>query len=331
MNITKPIKILSLGTYFPEPISSEELEKTHQLPSGWAFRYSGVKQRHIATTEHNGIMGARAAEKALEKAGKTLADIDMLISASGTFDYPIPNQASIIKSELKDSHQYNFPAIDIDSTCLSFLTALDFAASILDGKKFKTILIVSSEISSKGTNPDNWETLTLFGDAAAAAIVSYETNSESSYIKNLQHTYSAGVYNTIVEGGGIRHPFRDQSYDKELHSFKMNGKQLLRMAKQKLPVFLEEFFNNTNESLDTIDAIIPHQASKVGLMLLPQLFPISSEKIHTTLETHGNCIAASIPLTLSLAVDSKQINRGDKCLLIGTSAGFSIGATLLHF
>lgn len=331
MNTSKPIKIIGLGKYLPKPISSQEIELKNDIPLGWAMRYSGVNQRHIATTEHNGFMGARAAEEALKNANKTLRDIDLLISAGGTFDYPIPNQASVIKAELTDSSNYSFPAIDIDSTCLSFVSALDFAASILDGKRYKTILIVSSEISSKGVHPSNWETLTLFGDAAVAVLVTFDQNSNSEYIKGMQHTYSEGVYHTIVKGGGLRYPIQNQPYDPELHSFKMNGKKLLRMAKEKLPLFLDEFFHDLPSSIQSVDAVIPHQASKVGLSLLPKLYDIPATKIHTTLENYGNCIAASIPLTLLEAIENGKLKRGDLCLLVGTSAGFSIGASLFKY
>ena len=139
---------------------------------------------------------------------------------------------------LKNGEKTDFPAIDIDSTCLSFVAALDFASRMLDGKGLKNVLIVSSETASKGLNSDNWETTTLFGDAAAAAIVAYDSKSESLYIKGHQKTYSEGVYDTIIEGGGNIKFFKDHPYSQEMHSFKMNGKKLLRLAKKKIPTFL---------------------------------------------------------------------------------------------
>jgi len=331
MSKTKPIRIMSMGKYLPLSISSEVLEKEYGLPKGWSEKYSGVISRHKATTEHNGFMGARAAEEALEKGNMTLADIDLLISASGTYDYPLPNQASVIKAEMKDGNKYHFAAIDIDSTCLSFVAALEFATGILDGKRYKNILIVSSEISSKGLNPDNWETLTLFGDGAVAAVVSYQEYSDSKYIMGGQRTYSEGVYHTIIEGGGNRYFFKENPYNKELHSFKMNGKQLLKLARIKVPEFIDWFFKDLENTIDTVDAIIPHQASKAGISILRKLYKIDDEIVKETLHKYGNCIAASIPLTLMDAIDSGEVKRGDVCLLIGTSAGFSIGAALIKY
>ncbi|GAA3517122.1 beta-ketoacyl-ACP synthase III [Aquimarina addita] len=331
MITSKPIKIVSTGKYLPAIVSSIELEKKHGIPLGWSSEHSGVTTRHIATTESNGYMGARAAEQSLDHAKMILADIDMIISASGTFDYPIPNQASIIKSEMKDGYTCHIPAIDINSTCLSFITAFEYAANILNGKQYKNVLIISSEIASKGLNPDNWETLTLFGDGAAAVIVSYDETSESTYFKGGQQTYSEGVYHTIIEGGGNQNPIKEHAYHQELHSFKMNGKHLLKMAIQKIPVFIDWFFKDLDINIYSVDVIVPHQASKLGLSIFNKLYDIEDKKVKKTLASYGNCIAASIPLTLINAIESGEISRGDQCLLVGTSAGFSIGGVLLKY
>ncbi len=327
----KPIRILGMGTYLPKKLTSPEIENLHGIPSGWSKKYSGVSSRHHVTHESNGFMGARAAERALEKAGLSLKDVDLLISASGTYDYPLPNQASIIKSELVGSKEIDFPAIDIDSACLSFVAAFDIAARILDGHNMKTILIVSSEIASKGLNHNNWETTTLFGDGAAAAILTHDQNSSSLFIKGMQKTYAEGVYHTLIEGGGNKNFFKDHPYDMELHSFKMNGKELLRLAKNKIPLFMSDFFKNLPIKLEEIDVIIPHQASKLGILIFEKMYSFKEGQVKSSLDKYGNCIAASIPITLCDCIDSGEIKRGDLCFLSGTSAGFSIGGVLIVY
>ncbi|WP_027418593.1 3-oxoacyl-ACP synthase [Crocinitomix catalasitica] len=327
----KPIKIVAMGTYLPKKVSSSEIEDRYGIPSGWSEKYSGVSNRHMVTTESNGFMGARAAEEVLSKANMGLDQIDMLLSAGGTFDYPLPNQASIIKHELKDGALYDFPAIDIDSTCLSFVASLDFASRLLDGKSLKTILIVSAEISSKGLNTKNWETTTLFGDGAAAAIVQYDEESKSLFIRGIQKTYSVGTYHTWIQGGGNQYFFKDNPYDEKLHSFKMDGKKLLRLAKEKIPLFVEDLFRDLDINIEEVDVIVPHQASKFGMKIFDSLYSFKKGQVKTSLALYGNCIAASIPLTLSDCIDSGEVKRGDLCLLIGTSAGFSIGGILFKY
>jgi 3-oxoacyl-[acyl-carrier-protein] synthase-3 len=331
MNLPKPVRISGMGKYLPKLVTSDMLEITYGIPAGWSEKYSGVKQRHIAQTETNGEMGAWAAERALEDAQLSLENIDMLISASGTYDFPLPNQASVIKAHMKGGNQFHFPAIDIDSTCLSFVAAFEYAAALLDGKAYKHILVVSSEISSKGINPKNLETLTLFGDGAAAMVLSYSGETESAFIKGGQRTYSDGVYDTVIEGGGNRFFFRDYPYDRELHSFKMNGRKLLKMAKDYIPDFMDWFYGDIPFSLEDTDVIVPHQASRMGLNVFSKLYRFKPNQMKGTLHKYGNCIAASIPLTFIDAVEKNEIRRGDYCLLSGTSAGFSIGAVLIKY
>lgn len=325
----KPIKIVGFGRYLPQRVPSSEIEARHGLPPGWSERYSGVATRHHVTTESNGYMGARALEKALAAANCTLADLDLLISASATTDYPIPNGASVIKSELPGGEAAHTACIDIDATCLSFVSAFEFAAHLMGKHGYQRVAIVSSEIASIGLAPEQWEILTLFGDGAAAAILEYAPTAASRFVKGALCTYSEGVYDTMIPAGGTRN--WKKAVDPQLYNFAMKGKNLLRMAYKRLPEFLDRFFADLPYNMDDLDVIVPHQASKSGIDMFQSLFNLPAEKIKGNLATHGNCIAASIPLSLYDHVENGEIQRGDLCLLLGTSAGFSIGAVLIAY
>ncbi|MBR9859357.1 ketoacyl-ACP synthase III [bacterium] len=325
----KKLKISGTGTCFPEYLlSSRELEQKYALPEGWCMRYSGVESRYRVIHESGGELGAKAVERAIEDAGLSLSDIDLLISASATFDYPLPNQACVIKSKLKDGSKYDFPAISVDSTCTGFLTALDLAAGMLDGVKYGNIVIINSEDSSKGLNPDNWETLSLFGDAAVASLVSY-TEEDLGIIKSHAITVAEGMELTIIRGGGnVNHP-KDHPYDPELYSFSMSGKALLRMAKKYIEPFMEDLFRESGYSMGAMEHVLPHQASLSGLNSFKSMYKLSEEQVHSNLKEFGNCISASIPLLLHQGLKSGRIKRGETCLLAGTSAGFSISGLIL--
>jgi 3-oxoacyl-[acyl-carrier-protein] synthase III len=331
MKAQRPVKIISSGKYLPKVKYSHEIELQHNLSSGWSERYSGVKSRHHVTFESNGYMGARAIEAALEKASMELCEIDLIIAAGATFDYPLPSQSSVIKSELKGGNETHIATIDIDSTCLSFVSAFEIAAKMLDGAQYKNIVIVSSEISSKGLNTKNPETLTLFGDGAAAFILTYDDEGSSEFIKGMLKTYSEGINHTIIRGGGNSYFFKDHPYNEKLHSFDMDGIRLLKLAKKRLPEFMNELFNDSQLSYSNIKLIIPHQASKISLYLFNKMFSFEYGIVKENIENHGNCIAASIPLLLNEVIEKNEIKRGDLCMLIGTSAGFSIGAVLFKY
>ena len=331
MIVGKSIRILGLAKYLPRVVLSSEIEQAYGLPIGWSEEHSGVKSRHHVTFESNGYMGARALENVMEKCNLKMKDIDLLISAGGSFDYVIPNQSSVIKSELTGGNTVDIPTIDIDTVCLSFISAFEIAASLLDGKKYKTIAIVCSEISSKGLNPQNPETLTLFGDGAVAALLQYDANSDSLYIKSLQKTYSEGIEYAIIKGGGGKYHFKDYPYDSAFHSFNMNGVRLLRLIKSKLSSFTTEFFDDLPVNFPDVDCIIIHQASKAGISMFTDFYHPKKDQLKGNLIDHGNCIAASIPMILCDAIESGEIKRGAICFLIGSSAGVSVGGLLLKF
>jgi len=331
MSFEKPVSILAMGKYLPQKVDSSTIERNYDIPDSWAEKNSGVRSRHQVTFESGAYMGARAIEDALEKADIGIGEVDLIISASATFDYPIPNQASVIKSELDKGFAFDCATMDVDSTCLSFISGFETAASLLDGVRYKNIVVVSAEISSKGLDSKNWETITLFGDGAVAAILRYDEQGGSSFIKGGMRTYSEGVAHTIIKGGGNKYPIKDFPYDPGLHSFGMDGFKILKLAKKKIPLFAEWFFSDLPMDIEDINAIFPHQGSKVGLTIFRRLFNFKENQVKENLSDYGNCIAASIPLLLHDEIEKGMVDRGDTCLLIGTSAGFSIGATLFRY
>lgn len=331
MNIQRAFSISGVGKYLPESIIlSSSIENELKLPKNWIFKNLGVKKRYRATHETNTYMGSEALKKALIDAELTINDLDYIIGASATFDHVIPNRSSLIKNTFKSADDLDFPCIDINTVCTSFISALDYASLLMNSGDYKNIAIVSSEISSKGLNPNNPETYSLFGDGAASIIVS-KTNSSAGLIKYDSKTYSKGAKNTIIEGGGNKNHFKDTAYDPELFSFKMNGRKLLKEAKFILPNFIKIFFSETSIKFSETHLIIPHQASKLGIRMLTSINKGNSENIADYLEDYGNCIAASIPLALVDSIKNKTLKNGDTSFLIGTAAGVTITGLLLKY
>jgi 3-oxoacyl-[acyl-carrier-protein] synthase-3 len=325
----RPFKISGVGTYLPENrVLSASLEKELKLPEGWIERFSGVVSRPVATEETNRSMAVAAIRQALADAGIALSDVGYLISASATYDAPLPNNASTIKAAMPEAAALHFPCVDIDVTCLSFMAGLDYASALVS-EDCRHVVVVSSEIATKGLNPAEPESYSLFGDGAAAVVVSHDTTNQHGAIRYALKTYSEGNDFTTIRGGGNDYPFSEVPYDAELHSFRMQGKKLLRAANKRIPEFLNTFFSDQETEL--IDLVVPHQASKAGLQLFSNLGLFPDSKVVNTLAYTGNSIAASIPYALAESIRTGRLKRGDECLLIGTSAGFSIGAMLLKY
>ncbi len=242
MNIDKPIRILGMGKYLPRPVTSSRLEEELGIPTGCAERLSGVARRHWVESQSNSEIGAKAAQAALDDCGLGLSDVDLLISASATYDCPLPGQACLLLRRIAGGCKTHIPALDVGASCLSFVSALDVASQMLDGVRYRNILIVSAEISSQGVDRTDWKTASLFGDAAAAVVVTYDERSPSRILHGVQETYAEGCELAMVEGGGNRYHASTTPYDVKLHSFRMEGRQLLHLAARAIPPFFKRFF-----------------------------------------------------------------------------------------
>ncbi len=327
------VKILGTGEYLPkQQITSAELDQRLGLPSGWSESASGVEVRHFVTDETASLMGALAAQQAMERAGVELEDIDCLISASGIMEQAIPCTASLILEHLGGA-DLNIPAYDINSTCLSFLTALDTLSYLVDAGRYRHILIVSSEVASVGLNWHNRETCVLFGDGAAAAVIGRTKPGEpSSIIDSRMETYSSGAHFCEIRGGGTGlHPRHYSDKTKEAFLFRMDGKAVFRKSAELMPGFMQRLLKPAQLSLDRIQLVIPHQASGSAMDLIRRRLSIEPDRFMTIIKNHGNTIAASLPMAIHAAIKEGRINRGDCIMLLGTSAGLSLGGMILVY
>jgi len=275
-------------------------------------------------------MAAQAAREAVQKAGLELTDVDLIINASGTQQQAIPDGAPLLQQEL-GMGQSGVPAFSIHATCLSFLMALDVAAGFLITQRYRRILIVTAEVGSCGINFKEPESAALIGDAAAAVVVTLIPADEPSALNAFHfETYGSGADLTVIKGGGSgKHPNHPDTQPED-NLFHMNGPQLLKMTRRYAPDFLERLRPGLSEGLGNIKLVIPHQASLLALRMLRH-FGWLDDEVMITLDRFGNCVSASIPVTLYEAIKQGRLHRGDEVLLVGTGAGLSLGGVILTY
>lgn len=328
----RTFKILGSGIYLPfVQVSSVELDKKHGLKEGTIVKKTGVAYRHYAKTETASWMAVEALNQASTDANVSLSDIDCLIAASGTMEQAIPCNAANILAEL------NLPepiaGFDINATCLSGLLAMDLASSLLVSKQYKCIAVVSSDLASPGLNWADIECAGLFGDGAAALIFSSPLPAPAinqKIIASQFKTYPSGVDFCQIRGGGsLNHPTKIQEDYTPYGLFEMQGKELYRTVISVIGPFLDELFAKTELTLADIDWLIPHQASGLAMKHLFKKMGIKPEKVINLLHDRGNQIAVSLPSGLHELRQSGKARSGDKVLMLGTSAGLSIGGVIL--
>lgn len=323
------INIRAIEKYLPgRLVESSRLEQQLQLAEGWMEKNSGVISRHWAdASETVSSIAATALKKALSKSGLTLADLDWLIYAGGSYDYPIPHNSCLIKQAMGSDDPV--PCFDVDATCLSFLNALEIAQLYLLSGQKKRIAIVTADLPSRSLHPKDPKTYSLFGDAAVALILEATEAVGYSVLASRFETYSEGARWAYLPTGGAVDPHGDRpdSY----RYFKMEGKKLLKLTFEKLDPFIKKYTAQTGMALTDYDFIVPHQASKVGFDLFLKKYRIDESKMAFSLPQFGNCVAASIPLGLEGYINGAGTFQGARVLLIGTAAGLTIGAVSLQF
>jgi len=331
MTYPLPLKILGVGRYLPDRIVlSSELERKAGLTAGWIERKQGVKERRRVALETNSEMSAAAAREALDDAGLQPADLDLILNASGTTEQAIPDGAPLIQHHL-GLGESGIACFSVHTTCLSFLTAFDLSASLLATGRYRRILIASAEITSKGLNWADQETSTLFGDGAAAAVVGLTPAGEMSAVHGARfETYGSGARFTQVMGCGTSRPPNHPDTRAEDNLFHMDAEAVLLMTFRHAPQFLEHLKFAIPGGLSQLDVVIPHQASRLALDSHTR-FGFKRQQIVRTLECLGNCVAASIPLTLHAAIRCGRLSRGNRALLLGTGAGLSFGGVVFTY
>ncbi|OWR31767.1 3-oxoacyl-ACP synthase [Saccharibacillus sp. O23] len=327
------VKITGTGKYLPgSGIDAEEIDRRLGAEPGWVLRKTSVANRHFVGEETASQMGANAAREALQAAGLQFADIDCLVCASGTMQQPIPCTASLIQEALGEQES-GVPCFDVNSTCLSFVTALDVMSYLIDAGRYRRILIVSTEIASKGLNWSNKESAALFGDGAAAAVVERAPENEASRILHAEMTtHSGGAHHSEIRGGGSGVPASLYEEDRAAdYLFSMDGEGIFRQASRLLPDFMDRLLGGAGLAMSEFKLVVPHQGSVMAMRLLQRKLGISEEQMLYIAPHYGNVIAASIPLGLDMAVREGRLERGDRVLLVGTSAGLSLGGAALVY
>ena len=325
-----PVAIRGTGKFLPpQIIFADEIDRRTGMKSGWTLAHTGVTERRFVTTETAAEMGAAALQAALGNAAS--ANVDLLISASGTPQQIIPCTAALIAREMGWS---GIPCLDVNATCLGFLAALDLASTSIAAGRHQRIAIVCSEIASKGLNWREPEAAALMGDGAAAVVLGQaEEGSASALLRCEMETWPEGAHLTEIRGGGTALPgavHRPGENTAEF-LFHMDGPGIFRLASERMAPFVDRLIGPAPNRWEAIDVVLPHQGSLTAMRHLRRRLRIPKDKLVEIAQNHGNTISATLPMTLHEAVLQGRLQRGQTALFLGTSAGFSLGGALLRY
>ena len=322
----RPVRFLSTGSALPAArLASEEIDRRMARRPGFTAGMTGVESRAVAQTEDQIDLAVAAARRALDESGLEPEAVGLLLFAAAVPYQSIPATAPLVQQRLGLGGG-SVAAFDINATCLGFLSAADLAASMIAAGQCRAALVVSAEIASRALPWDTAPlTAALFGDGAAAAVIA-ASDGRAHVAAALTETYPEGYDHCRLGAGGTRYDFRaDPEAFRANSLFEMDGKALYRLTFQHFEPFLHRLLDRAGWRLDEVDLVLPHQASALALDHLVQKCGFSRDIVIDIIRDHGNQVAASLPTVLDHARRTGRLVPGTRALMIGTSAGLSLG------
>lgn len=322
-------RISGTGSYLPATIlTNEEIEKKVKTSSQWIIERTGIRERRVADeSEATSDLAGKAAEKALEAAGISAGDLDLILVATSTPDMFFPSTACIVQSYLQAGHA---AAFDINAACSGFLYALSIADQYIRGGTAENILVIGSEVMSRIIDWSDRNTCVLFGDGAGAVILS-GTKEEEGILST--HLHSDGKLWDLIQvpGGGSRIPPSQAMLDAGLPFIKMKGNETFKVAVRTLEEAVLETLKANGIQASEISLLIPHQANVRIIRAVAQRLGFSMDKVMVNVERYGNTSAASIPIALDEAVRTGRIHKGDLILFEAFGAGLTWASALIRW
>ena len=331
----RTIRITGTGSALPGRIvTNKELEQMVETSDEWIRERTGIAERHVSVGETVVTLASEAAHKALEQAGKTAEEIDLILVATCSPEQYLPCCACQVQAAVG---AVNALAFDVNAACSGFLFALNTADAYLRTGLAKNALIIGSEVLSKLVDWTDRSSCILFGDGAGAVVVERCEASPGILGRAL---HSDGTGGGVLQCGAreLTTPYartsaaktdqKQQTDDRE-HYIQMDGQEVYRFATRRVPQCIEEALADAGLAVPDIDLFVLHQANARIIDAVAKRLHADREKFPTNLERVGNLSSASIPVLLDELHRQGKLHRGDRIVLAGFGAGLTIGACVM--
>ena len=321
-------RITGTGSYVPAKVlTNVDLERMVATSDQWITERTGIRERRLVTPgEACSDLAVKAAEGALKAAGVSAAELDMILLATCTGDYPLPATACLIQHRLGATRA---AACDLSAACCGFVYALSVAdAYVKTG--LRHVLVIGSEVMSVITDWTDRNTCILFGDGAGAAVVS-TSDGERGILSSHLKSDGALCDLIIVPGGGSRNPPSEKIVAERMQFIRMKGNETFKVAVRTLEDIARETLAANNLTVKDLDLYVPHQANGRILKSVADRLGLPIEKMMLNLDRYGNTSAASIPIALDEAVREGRIKEGSLVMIGAFGAGLTWASALIRW
>jgi 3-oxoacyl-[acyl-carrier-protein] synthase-3 len=319
-------QVIGCGGYLPERVvSNEELAQTVETSDEWIRQRTGIGERRIAAKgEMTSDLAVKASQEALEKAGISGSDLDLIVLATTTPDQTFPATAARVQAKLGMDRG---AAFDVQAVCSGFVYAIALADNFIRLGQANRALVIGAETFSRILDWNDRGTCVLFGDGAGAVVLEAAegegTSSDRGILSTHLHSDGRGHDLLYVDGG--------VSSTQTTGQVRMNGKEVFKHAVNRLSEVVDEALSANGLAAEDLSWLVPHQANRRIIDSMARKLNLPPERVVSTIDHHGNTSAASIPLALAEACSDGRINKGDLVLMEAMGGGLTWGAALVRW
>ena len=326
----RSVRVTGWGSYVPERVlSNADLERIVDTSDEWIRTRTGISERRVAAPhETTATLGAIAAKRAIATAGLEPDDIDVIIVATLTPDYPMPSTAALVKEAI-DNH--TAAAFDIAAACSGFVFAYATADSYVRSGMARHVLVVGAELLTRFLDFEDRGTCILFGDGAGAVVLSASDDAGGGLAGLEMTTDPDGAYMIWLPSGGSKSPSSPETTKRGEHFIRMEGRETYRYATRTLAASALTAIDKAGWSPDEVDLVIPHQANVRIIEAVAKGLKLPMERFFVNIDKYGNTSAASVAIALDEAVAEGRVEPGSKLVFVAFGAGFTSGAIALEW
>ncbi len=324
------IGILGTGSYIPEKvITNKDIENLVETTDEWIITRTGIKERRMARPDQfTSDLAVEAGKKALEAAKLSPADLDLIMVATISPDMPTPATACFVQAKLGASRA---AAFDISAACSGFVYGISVAKALVQSGQFKKILLVGGEKLTAFIDWTDRGSCMLFGDGAGAVILGEVGEGEKEILSTFMSANGLEADLLKIPAGGCRLPSSESSVKDKLHTLKMQGREVFKIAVKVMADAVLEGLKRAGLTLTQADIIIPHQANLRIIQAIAERLGLPEEKFFVNIEKVGNTSAASVAIALDHAVGEGRIKKGNIVVFVAFGAGTTLASSVVRW
>jgi 3-oxoacyl-[acyl-carrier-protein] synthase-3 len=327
MKLAWPLQFAGTGISLPrQVVTNDDLAQRVETSNDWIVQRTGIRQRHIASDDESTLSLATAASQAaLADAGLSPEDIDLIIVPTISPEHPLPATACELQAALGCRM---IPAFDLQAACSGFVWGLISAGQFIETGMARNILLVGTETLSRITDWEDRTTCVLFGDGAAAAVLTPSTTPDRQILAARMGADGARGKAIWVPGGGSAEPTSQKTLDERLHFMKMQGREVYKFAVQMMQQIIRETADDASVALEDIKAVIPHQSNARIIESARDKLGLAHAQVVINIDRFGNTSAASVPIAFHELRAAGQLQPGDLVMMVAFGAGLTWGSVL---